>query len=250
MFQWLHDHARQLFAIFGYLIISILLVSSGYGVNSSDRGAAVNVTVRAAGQEGPLQIIGLRPPQFGRSTFIAIHLRNTSDKATEDYSVKPLVQAPNSTGEVWDHTNAHAAIRPGYGVIPPGGEVWNEEIPVLSPTTVASAARDLHSTCLQITPVVLGVQFADGATWKSDISEMGDALARGNRVDNGPACGGAVGANNDLGQLKNIIEISSRHFDSDHSLFRSVDPSGVQSFSFSCYLHRRDDSQIALLCGR
>jgi hypothetical protein len=197
-----------------------------------------------------LQIIGLRPPQFGRNPDIAIHVRNTSNKATEDYWVKPLVQAQGSTGEIWDRTNAHAAIRPGHGVIPPGGEVWNEEINVLSPLTVVHAARDLHSTCLRITPVVMQANFGDGSKWRFDGSAAEDALDRGNRVDNGPACSESASSNNDLAQLADIIEIDGRHLDPAHSLFRSVDASGVQSFSFSCYLHRRDDSQIELMCGR
>jgi len=208
------------------------------------------VTVRAAGQAGPLQIIGLRPPQSGRSPNIAIHLRNTSNKATDDYWVEPLVRVHGSTGEVWDHANAHAAERLGHGVIPPGGEVWNEEMAILSPMTVVAAARGLHSTCLRITPVVMQVYFADGSKWRFDDSEIGDALDRGNRVDNGPACSEPASVNNDLAQLTDFIEFDGRHSDPEHSLFRSVDPSGVQSFSFSCYLHRRNDSQVALLCER
>ena len=94
------------------------------------------------------------------------------------------------------------------------------------------------------------VYFADGSRWTFDDSEMGDALDRGNRVDNGPTCSESESASNDLSQLADIIELDGHHFDPEHSLFRSVGPSGVQSFSFSCYLHRMDDSQIALLCGR
>ena len=121
---------------------------------------------------------------------------------------------------------------------------------LLTPLTVVWAAKGLHSTCLRLTPVVMDVRFADGSKWRFDDSEMGDALDRGNRVDNGPACSESASSNNDLAQLTDIIEIDGRHFDPEHSLFRSVDSSGVQSFSFSCYLHRRNDSQIALLCGR
>jgi hypothetical protein len=254
--MWLRIQTLQLFArrraIFGCFIFVLLFASSVSISQPANPETAVNVSVSAAGQHGPLQIVGLRPPERGHGNAIDMLLRNTSNIATVDYWVQPLVVARDRLGPVWDKTNAHAAIRPGYGVIGPGGETWSQEMSVLSLTTVMIAAKDLHSTCLRITPVILEVHFADGTKWNLD--KIDDALNRADKVNSEPACAGSRAAESDFAQLSMIIEgVGASHSNpaaSDRSFFRSVDRNGVQSFSFSCGLHRVDDSRVALQCDR
>jgi hypothetical protein len=239
----------SIFCCFLFLLLSISSVSVSQPANPETE---VDVSVSAAGQDGPLQIVGLRPPEWGHGNAIDMLLRNTSNLATVDYWIEPLVTARDHFGPVWDHANAHAAIRPGYGIIGPGGETWTQEASVLNLTTVMMAVKDLHSTCLRITPVVLEVHFADGTKWNLD--KVDDALSRAGKVDSEPACAGSHNEQSDFAQLSEII-VGTRASHSnpaslERSLFRSVDHNGVQSFSFSCRLHRVDDSGVALECDR
>jgi hypothetical protein len=234
-------------AIAGCFVISVVIVGSVSGFKPAGPGAMMNVTVTAAGQDGPLQILALRPPDFAFSDSISMHVINTSNKDTQDYWIKPLIRARDRSAPMWDYTNAHAAMTPEAGIIPAHGETWTRNMTTLTPGIIRMAAKDLRSTCLEITPVVLEAHFADGTNWR--LRDDGHALERVQGLDGGPACPGSVVAEKDWEQL-NATDGDSIRRDPEHSLFRSVDANGVQSFSFSCSIHRRDDSHVALFCGR
>ena len=201
----------------------------------------LNVSMVSAGQGGPLQIIGFKPTE-GTDNVVTLHIRNVTSKATQDFWVEPLVRNPS--GQVWHSTNGHAATTPGFGNMPPGAEMWDSNTGALRLTTLRMAAKDLHSTCLRISPVVTAVDFADGTSWKANSSQEADAMARADRMSSTPACTDSLGAKNYLEQL-DAIEIKANVFDS----YRSKEPSGSQSFSFACSLHRVNDTSMRAVCG-
>ena len=200
----------------------------------------LNVSMVSAGQDGPLQIIGFKPAEGPDN--LTLHIRNVASKATHDYWIEPLVRNPS--GQVWHSTNGHAAMTPGFGNVPPGAETWDSNTGALRLTTLKMAAKDLHSTCLRITPMVMAVDFADGTSWKANSSQETDAMARADRKSSGPACTDSPDANNYLEQL-DVIGIKANVFDS----YRSEEPSGSQSFSFACSLHRVNDVSVRAVCG-
>jgi hypothetical protein len=200
----------------------------------------LNVSMVAAGQDGPLEIVGFRPTE-GDDDVLTLHVRNVSSKATQDFWVEPLVRNPS--GQVWHSTNGHAATTPGFGNVPPGAETWDSNTGALRLTTLRMAAKDLHSTCLRITPMVMAVDFADGTSWKANPSQEADAMARADRKSSTPACTDSLGAKNYLEQL-DAVGFKANVFDS----YRSEEPSGSQSFSFVCSLHRVNDASMRAIC--
>jgi hypothetical protein len=200
----------------------------------------LNVSMVSAGQDGPLQIIGFKPTEG--LDKLALHIRSVASKATQDFWVEPLVR--NLSGQVWHSTNGHAATTPGFGNVPPGAETWDSNTGALRLTTLKMAAKDLHSTCLRITPMVMAVDFADGTSWKANSSQEADAMARADRTSSAPACTDSPDANNYLEQL-DAIGIKANVFDS----YRSEEPRGSLSFSFACSLHRVNDMSVRAVCG-
>jgi len=200
----------------------------------------LNVSMASAGQDGPLQIVGFKPTE-GSDDVLTLHVRNVSSKATKDFWAEPLVRNPS--GQVWHATNGHAATTPGFGSLPPGAETWDSNTGSLRLTTVRMAAKDLHSTCLRITPMVMAVDFADGTSWRANSSQEADAIARADRKSSTPACTDSPDANNYLEQL-DAIGFKANVFDS----YRSEESSGSQSFSFSCALHRVSDTSVIAHC--
>jgi hypothetical protein len=201
----------------------------------------MSVSMVSAGQGGPLQIIGFKPTE-GPDNLLTLHIRNVTSKATQDFWVEPLVRNPS--GQVWHSTNGHAATTPGFGNVPPGAETWDSNTGALNLTTLRMAAKDLHSTCLRITPMVMAVDFADGTSWKANSSQEADAMARADRKSSTTACTDSPDANNYLEQL-DAIGFKANVFDS----YRSEEPSGSQSFSFACSLHRVNGTSVRAICG-
>lgn len=252
--MWFRIQTRQAFAmrrtIFGSFIFLLVIASSVSTSQLANRGTAVNVSVSAAGQDGPLQIVALRPPERGHGDSIDMLLRNTSRVATVDYWIAPLAIARDHFAPVWDHRNDHAAIRAAYGAIRPGSEAWTQGMPVLGVSTVMLATKDLRSTCLRITPVILEVHFADETEWKLD--KIDDAMNRANQVGTDTSCPASQVSETDFDHLK-VIEMGTTHHSdpadpNNRSLYRPVAPGGVQFFSFTCELRRFDGTRTALHC--
>lgn len=226
----MYQHAR---------IISFLLCWA-VATSAITNEPTMNISMVAAGQDGPLEIVGFRPTE-GSDNVLTLHVRNVSSKSTQDFWVEPLVRNPS--GQVWHSTNGHAATRPGFGSLAPGAETWDSNSGALSLTTWRMAAKDLHSTCLRITPMVMAVDFADGTSWKASSGQEADAMARADRKSSTPACTDSPDANNYLEQL-DAIGFKANVFDS----YKSEEPSGSQSFSFACSLHRINDTSVRAIC--
>lgn len=220
-------------------LVSFAVACCAITARTAGNEPTISISMVSAGQEGPLQIVGFKPMQEDYPTP-ALHIRNTSNKATSDYWVEPLIRS--ARGELWHFSNGHAAVRPGEGVIPAGGEAWDQNTGGLR-LTWAMVAKDLNSTCLRITPVVMEVSFADGTSWRVTSDQEQEALARADRASNAPACAESPDARKYLEQLE-TVELSSRVFDS----YRSEEPNGTQSFSFTCALHRVNDSSVRARC--
>lgn len=68
-------------------------------------------------------------------------------------------------------------------------------------------------------------------------------MARADRRSSTPACTDSPDANNYLEQLE-AIGFKANVFDS----YKSEEPSGSQSFSFACSLHRVNDTSVRAIC--
>jgi hypothetical protein len=220
-------------------LVGVILVGSVVVAFAMGGEPRVNVSITVAGQEGPLEIIGFKPA--GNSDGFALHIHNLSDKATRDFWVQPLVR--NSRGQLWHFANGHAALRPGEGAIPAGGEAWDSNSARLRVNLVL-VAKDLRSTCLRVTPIVMAVDFVDGTSWKVSPQQETEALARADRVAKASACAETARADDYFGQLDSF-GLKTNFFDS----YRSEEPSAAQSFKFSCSLHRINDSRVTAVCG-
>ena len=220
-------------------LVGTILVGCGAVAFAAGSEPTVNVSMTVAGQEGPLEIIGFKPAV--NSDGFALHIHNLSDKATRDFWVEPLVR--NSRGQLWHFTNGHAALRPGEGNIPAGGEAWDSNTAQLRVNLVL-VAKDLRSTCLRVTPIVMAVDFIDGTSWKVSPRQETEALAQADRVAKASACTESADADSYLGQLDSY-GLKSNFFDS----YRSEEPSAAQSFTFSCSLRRINDSRVTAFCG-
>ena len=199
----------------------------------------LSISMVAAGQDGPLEIVGFKPT-VGNDDVLTLHVRNISAKTTMDFRVEPLIRNP--AGQVWHFTNGHAAVRPGLGTLQPGAETWETGTSALR-LTLATVAKDLHSTCLKITPMVMAVDFADGTSWKANSSQEADAMARADRKTSTPACTDSPGYKSYLEQLDQV-GFKGNVFDS----YRSEEPSGSQSFSFVCSLRRINEANVRATC--
>ena len=222
------------------VLVGLAIVCCAVTGRTTANEPTVSISIVAAGQEGPVAIVGLRPPPE-HSVNLALHVRNTSNKATVDYWVEPLIR--NAQGKLWNYSNGHAAAEPGGGQIPPGGDAW--EINSAAPGVLwARVAKDLHSTCLRMTGVVIEVKFADGTSWTINPNQKQDALARADHEGKMPSCVDSPDSEKYLEQLDSVA-IRRPLYDS----YQSEEPSGVQSLSFSCLLHRVNDSSVQAICG-
>jgi hypothetical protein len=226
----MHRHARMA----GFLLFCWAVAAS-----ATPNEPILNISMVAAGQQGPLEIVGFRPTE-GDDNVLTLHIRNVSSKATQDFWVEPLVRNPS--GQIWHSTNGHAATRPGFGSLAPGTETWDSNSGALR-LTLAMVAKDLHSTCLRITPMVMAVDFAGGTSWKANSSDETDAMARADRKSSTPACTDSLDAKNYLEHL-DAVGFKGNVFDS----YWSEEPSGSQSFSFACSLHRVNDTRVRAVC--
>jgi hypothetical protein len=134
----------------------------------------LDVSIVSAGQEGPVQVIGFKPTE-GPGTMM-LHVRNVSSKATHDFWVVPLVR--NSSGQVYRSSNIHAAVTPELGSLAPGSDTWDTYTGGILLPIVEMAAKDLHSTCLRVTPMITDVEFEDGTSWKANAKEVASAMTR------------------------------------------------------------------------
>jgi len=221
-------------------LLGLAIVCCAVTGRTAGNEPTLGISIVAAGQEGPVEIVGFKPlPED--PVNIALHVHNVSNKATVDYWVEPLIR--NAQGALWNYSNGHAAYTPGSGKIPPGGEAW--ETNTAAPGVLwATVAKDLNSTCLRMTGVVIDVKFADGTSWTINPTQKQDALERADRESKIPACVDSPGSEKYLEQLDSV-EIRKHLYDS----YQSEEPSGIQSFSFSCLLHRVSDSSVHAICG-
>lgn len=128
---------------------------------------AINVTVFTTKmlQDCPLEILDLKPPERVGDPP-RVHLRNNSIKHTVRFWIEAQIMTPQGG---LDRTNSNSPneLRPSERIIPPGGEVDALE-DVLQSTSLAWAAKGLHSNCLRVAVFVLSVDFADGTSWRGD----------------------------------------------------------------------------------
>ena len=200
----------------------------------------LDVSIVSAGQEGPVQVIGFKPTE-GPGTMM-LHVRNVSSKATHDFWVVPLVRS--SSGQVYRSSNIHAAVTPELGSLAPGSDTWDTYTGGILLPIVEMAAKDLHSTCLRVTPMITDVEFADGTSWKANAKEVASAMTRADLKGGAPACTEFPGASDYLRDL-DVIGMNANLFDS----FKSEEPSGSQSFSFACSLHRVSEASVRAMCS-
>lgn len=225
-----------------YAWLIAILLCCAIAAAATANEPTLNVSMVAAGQDGPLEIIGFRPSATGQ-TALELRVRNVSSKATRDYWVEPEVR--NSAGQIWNFTNAGAALTPASGKVQPGADKWDSTTNALNVMLVV-LAKDLHSTCLRITPVVMSVDFEDGTSWRVTPQQKADAIRRADLQSNPPCTESPAGKEYmDRTSPTKGMGVKPNLFDS----FKPEESGEWQSFSFSCVLHRIDDTTVRPICG-
>lgn len=209
---------------------------------------ALHVSIVLAGQDGPLEITGMKAT--GGPGFVSMHIRNVSPKATRDYWVLPLVRSPN--GQIFRSVNVHAAITPELGKLAPASEAWDTHTGDVVFAALTISAKELRSTCLRVTPMIMAVEFADGTSWDASPDEMADAMARADRLAQAPACKNSAEASASLIQIDaygvpKIGGIGRKARESDPH--EPEESNGSQAFTFACPLIRVSDSSVHAMCG-
>jgi hypothetical protein len=225
-----------------YAWLITILLCCAIGTSAIANEPTLNVSLVAAGQDGPLEIIGFRPSATGQ-TALELRVRNVSSKAARDYSVEPEVRNP--AGQIWNSTNGRAALTPASGKVQPGTDKWDSTTNALN-VKLVMFAKGLHSTCLRITPVIISVDFEDGTSWQVTALQKADAIRRADLKSN-PPCTESPGGKDCMDRTdptKGFVP-KSNLFDS----YESENSGEWQSFSFSCVLHRIDGTAVRPSCG-
>jgi hypothetical protein len=134
----------------------------------------VTVLVTIAPPDGPLHIVGLRPPEKAGDAPKVV-LQNTSSRAISDFEVEALL---GNSRDMHDGNDLKYGIGLPSGFrIPP---LWPEERAILPNAKqeaheqeleahhLAHWAAYLHSDCLHAAVIIKQVRFVDGTTWQPD----------------------------------------------------------------------------------
>jgi hypothetical protein len=208
------------------LLPAVIVIAAGIAAGTAAQDPTISILVRAGGQNGPVQIVGLkRPEKQGHDPLV--HFRNTSSKKTARIWVEAIISGRDGK-VVRISSNSSNQLRPAERSVPPGGEGWARE-PVLQSSRLVTAGKDLHSNCLQVTVLVSSVDFDDGTSWNRDQGKNGISWTLPTRLGGEDSCKNSTATDAEVGQITGA-GIRSLHVD------KPADHGEVDSYSFSCAL--------------
>ena len=222
-----------------FLILALLIaipLAVGRSVPADE--SAIGVLLRVAGQDSPLQIVGLRKPEkFSHDPLV--HLRNTSSKQTTRIWIEAIIAGRD--GKVARiNSNYPNVLWPEERVISPGGDGWAHET-VLQSTHLLTAGKDFHSNCLRVTVLVLSVDFADGTSWHRDQSQKGVSWTYPSQPDPEDPCKISNANESDVAQIAGAEFRAPSDSDAGGSSQEEV-----QFYGFSCHLARKGERVVAM----
>ena len=186
----------------------------------------ISALVRVGGQESPVQAVGLKAPKR-EDHYPLVHLRNTSAKQTARILIEAVIAGRG--GKVARiQSNSSTNLWPAERAIPPGGDTWAHEA-VLESSHLVTGGKGLRSSCLQVTVLVLRVDFADGTSWDRDQNKKGISWTMPTHLDQEDTCKNATATEDQAGQIVGAGFRWSR-------LDNPAGDEEVDSYSFSCSL--------------
>jgi hypothetical protein len=220
------------FAVLALIIAVPLGVSSTAGTEPT-----IGLSIRVAGQDNPVQVVGLRRP--GRSSHDPlVHLRNTSSKQTARIWIEAIIAGRD--GKVARiQSNSPNQLWPEERAIPPGGDGWAHET-VLQSARLVIAGKDLHSNCFRVTVLVLSVEFGDGSSWRRDLNQKGVSWTYPAESGTEDPCRDSTASESEVAQ------ITGGGFRASSDLDASSGEEDVQSYGFTCRLIRKGERLIAM----
>jgi hypothetical protein len=197
----------------------------------------VVVRVGLESQDSPVQVLGLKRPERP-DHYPLVHLRNTSSRQTVQIWIAALVRGRD--GKVVRINSDEPNERwPAERTIPPGDDAWAQEI-ILQSGRLVFAGKNLHSSCLDVTIIVMRVEFADGSLWNQNPDQNEISLGIPRQSDGEDAC------KNSTATEAEVEQIAGFGMQPTPNLDVSVMRDEVQSYSFSCSLVLKKGGLIAL----
>jgi hypothetical protein len=197
----------------------------------------LSITIEiAADKEAPLLIVGIKRPQrSGAPPYL--HVTNTSSLKTRRFWVEAFVISANG-GVYRTNHNAPNELWPAERIIPSAADRWVRET-VLQTSSLAIAAKELHSTCLRVIPLIIRVDFVDGTSWRSNL-EDGSLTLRSRLTARENACPGQERASNPPEPIPDVA--IENNFRGD-----SLEPSeGEKSYAYLCPVVVKGKKSVAL----
>ncbi|HYA64949.1 MAG TPA: hypothetical protein VED66_17215 [Candidatus Sulfotelmatobacter sp.] len=233
--RWIHNAGSWKRFCFALVRLCVVLLLAGGAAPSKD-DPTIKMTVRFAKQDGPVRILGLRPPEIpGKEPFV--HLQNLSSKKTVHIWVEAIIT--DGKGKV-SRTNSNAPNQfwPEERAIPPGGEVWAREI-VLRSSSLGTFLKEMRANCVFATAQVMKVEFEDGSSWDKFLDKKSAGFEVTGESGEQEACAGATATQEEVQQMlgpqvgppPRATETSS--------------PEEVQYYSFTCSLRPRQGKLVA-----
>lgn len=222
-----------------FLILALLIaIPLAVGLSSPTEESTIGVLIRVAGQDSPVQVVGLRKPEKSSHDPL-VHLRNTSSKQTARIWIEAIIAGHD--GKVARiNSNYPNVFWPEERAIPPGGDGWAHET-VLQSTHLLTAGKELHSNCLRVTVLVVNVEFADGTSWHRDQSQEGVSWTYPSQPAPEDPCKISNANESDVAQIAGAGFRAP--FDSDAG---GSSQEEVQFYGFSCHVARKGERVVAM----
>ncbi len=216
-------------------IITLLIVFHPAGRQLRGQAPTVAAAVRVAGQDGPVQVVGLRRPEE-TAHYPLVHLRNASSRATKSIVIEAIIR--NRDGRVHRvSSNDPNLLWPDERKIPAGAEGWVHEV-VLQSSRLIFAAKSLRSNCVNVTVLVARVEFSDGSSWNRDEGQKGISWTYPAESPQEDPCKSSTAGGAELAQ------ITGAELESPNPAKPNEDDE-LQNYSFSCSLLARNGKLVA-----
>lgn len=198
-----------------------------------------------AKQDCPLRILAFKVP-VKRGDYPRLVVQNTSQKKIRGFLVEAVVGPLNRSGSPTDANINHlASVQtpvdskwPQEQIIAPG-ESSESHQPVFMASFLVMEAKRLNSTCLQIIPFIVNVEFADGSTWNAK-SQFDPKM-----WSNAPRASGADSCQDSPATMKELEHVKTGGINRNGES-TNAGQDAVQSYSVACPLRPIDGKLVAL----
>lgn len=219
------------------ILALITAIPLAIGLSEATEESTISVRIRVAGQDSPIQVVGLKKPEK-RSHSPLVHLRNTSSKQTARIWIEAII-AGRDGRVARTNSNSPNLFWPEERAIMPGGDRWAHET-VLQSAHLLIAGKDLHSNCLRVTVLVLSVEFADGSSWHRGQNQEGVSWTYPSQSDAEDPCKDSTANESDVARIEGVGFSAASNLDAD------PEQNELQSYGFSCRLIGKGEKLVAM----